>query len=480
MAVSVSSLQSDPVRPIAPRRIALVLAVCVSDLLLTGLVFGWAPLLLLLEEEDQYAELCPVASETMCSAQENRLNLMFAVASIAMNAGALPVGLVLDRVGPCVSTAVAAFVEVSGLSFLALSDSKTFDMFVPAYALVAFGGCITMMASFPASFLIMRHQTAILAAISCLFDGSSAIFLVLYAAHEQYGWSRKTLFLAFAVLAAVIYLGLIILWRLNANSLPPRRGRRIDANEENVSTTSPHEQQQLLLASGTVGTDSYDSVEAERSGIPAATTTRGNCDDAVFSLVDTALTEQLQSVEFAFIVAFAALQVLRATIYIGTTNKLLENLGDRAHGYVYTKVFSFVLPMGFVFVPSIDYVVESRGLPQALLLTNLLGVLYNVLELVPSLLMQCLTFVVFTAFRAFLYATISAFTAKTFGRTTMGSLMGIIFSIGSIVSLAEYPAVYVSTSMFHGDLTALTALSLVLCVLLTLWTMYLHKYQLSR
>ncbi|KAL4144541.1 hypothetical protein PRNP1_013670 [Phytophthora ramorum] len=470
---------SSAIRPrrIAPRRIALVLAVCVSDLLLTGLVFGWAPLLLLLQEEGQYHELCSDPSESTCVAQENRLNLVFAVASVAMNAGALPVGMFLDRAGPRVTIAIAAIIEVSGLTMLALADSQTFDLFVPAYVLIAFGGCITMMASYPASFLIMRYQTAILAAISCLFDGSSVVFLVLYTAHERFGWSRRQLFLGLAVVSGVVYLLLIFLWGLNEKSLRPKC--KADVNDNGVVVSTPQHEQ--LLVGGKANDSEYGSVELEKivpRRIPSTPTITK--DDAAFRLVDVAITKQMKSFEFAYIVAYAAVQVLRATIYIGTANKLLDNYGDREHGYLYTKVFSFVLPMGFLFVPSIDYLVETRGLSKALLFTNVLGVLYNALELVPSLPVQCVAFFLFTAFRAFLYAIISAFTAKTFGLKNMGSLMGIIFSIGSIISLAEYPAVYISNSLFGGDLTALNAASLLSCVLMIPLTMYLRKYEHDR
>ncbi|CAI5716736.1 unnamed protein product [Peronospora destructor] len=462
-----------PLRPrrIAPRRIALVLTVCVSDLLLTGLVFGWAPLLLLLQEEGQYHELCTDPSGSTCVSQENRLNLIFAAASVAMNIGALPVGMLLDRVGPRMTIAVAVIIEVSGLSMLAISDSKTLDMFVPAYVFIAFGGCITMMSSYPASFLIMRYQTAILAAISCLFDSSSVVFLVLYAAHERFGWSRRELFLGLASMAAAIYLLLIFLWGLNEKTLRPKR--RLDVNANQVILSTP--QQEQLLVNGKANDTMYGSVEVEPNMQISSMPTIG--DDTAFHLVDIAIHKQMRSFEFMYIVGYAAVQVLRANIYIGTANKLLENYGDHEHGYLYTKVFSFVLPIGFLFVPSINNLVETRGLLKALLFTNVLGVLYNVLELIPSLPVQCLAFFIFTAFRAFLYAIISAFTAKTFGLKNMGSLMGIIFSIGSVISLAEYPAVYVSNSLFGGDLTVLNLVSLLSCVLMIPLTMYLHKYE---
>lgn len=477
-------------------RLALVLTVLASDLLLTGLVFGWAPLLLLLKEEQQYSELCD-PDEASCVAQENKLNLMFAVASVAMNAGALPIGVFLDYMGPRVATAAAALVEVSGIVLLALADSQTFDVFVPAYLLIAFGGCVTMMSSFPASFLIMQYQTAILAAISCLFDGSSVVFLVLYTIHERFGATRQQLFLGLACVAAAIYLLLIALWGINEHHLHEKSSKvsngDIEAEyllndivEPVVRTVSPSSEANMKTSAAPLvvhashnGTDSYGSTNGleKSSGLDMQHHAGKDLDNEAFSLVDVSMGRQMRSFEFAYILIFAAVQVLRATIYIGTANKLLDNYGDAEHGFIYTKIFSVVLPVGFVFVPAIDHLVETRGLAVSLLFTTVLGALYSLLTLVPNLPVQCLTAFIFTAFRAFLYAVMSAFTAKTFGLSNLGSLMGVIFSISSIVSLAEYPAVYLSNEYFEGDLTYLNALSLVLCIGLMPLTECLRRYE---
>lgn len=496
---------------VEPKRAALVAAVFLSDLLLTGLVFGWAPLLLMLQQEQQYVELCgfdsadydatesnDAAAPLTCVAQENRLNLMFAVASVTMNAGALPIGFFLDRAGPKLAVAAAALVEVSGLLLLAFADSQDFDVFLPAYTLLAFGGSMTMMASFPASFLVVQYQTAILATVSCLFDGSSVVFLVLLSLKESFGFSRQQLLLALAGVAGVLYVVLVALWHVNEHALSEDESeaasnRSGDLSQELQSLLVSEQQhpENEVYPSNDLPTSSMDiaaaysiSTSGPQYGSLALESeqvafVQQRIDDE-FELVDVSIGKQMRSFEFSYIVVFAAVQVLRATIYIGTTNKLLENYGDRQYDFFFTKVFSFVLPLGFLFVPAIDHIVEKKGLALSLLFTNMLGVVYNLLAFVPSLQVQSVAFFVFAGYRAFLYAVMSAFTAKTFGLKNMGSLMGIIFSIGSVVSLAEYPAVYLSNAYFEGDLTALYGFSLLLCLLLFPYTEYLRKHEIER
>jgi LAT3 family solute carrier family 43 protein 3 len=136
--------------------------------------------------------------------------------------------------------------------------------------------------------------------------------------------------------------------------------------------------------------------------------------------------------------------------------------------------------MGFLFVPAIDYIVEDNGLILSLLFTNGIGVLYNALALIPNLAVQCLTFLVFTCFRAFLYAVMSAFAAKTFGLRNLGTLVGLIFTVSSFISLLEYPAVYISNEFFGGDLSALLMSSLILSLLLFPFTECYRKRESER
>ncbi|DBA04073.1 TPA: hypothetical protein N0F65_009420 [Lagenidium giganteum] len=466
------------------KRVALVAVVLVSDIFFTGLVFGWAPLLLMLQEEHQYAELCN--GKNQCVEQENRLNLMFALASVAANAGALPIGMFLDYCGPKIAISVAATVEITGLVLMAFADSQTFDVFVPAYVLLAFGGCITMMTSFPASFLIMKYQTAILAAISCLFDGSSVIFLVLYSIRSTFGATRTQLFLGLACVAALVYLVLIVLWHVNEHSLHDAHDATTQAQEMQPLVAhasddeAKHKAAKQLVRSTSLRYGSLTEEEfaaAHDTEELRALYTSGAVENV---LLDAPLKRQILTFEFAFVLLFAATQVLRTTVYIGTTNKLLENYGDAQEGYLYTKVFSFVLPMGFLFVPFIDYVVESKGLTLSLIFTNVIGVIYNAMVLVPSLPLQCLTFFVFTGFRAFLYAVMSAFAAKTFGLKNLGTLVGSIFTVSSIVSLVEYPAVYISNVRFGGDLSVVYWISLLLCVGLFPFTEVYRKRENAR
>ena len=109
---------------------------------------------------------------------------------------------------------------------------------------------------------------------------------------------------------------------------------------------------------------------------------------------------------------------------------------------------------------------NRHGLIAALVVTNVLGVVYNLMAMVPSLPLQSVVSFVFACYRAFLYAIISAFFAKTFGLANLGTLIGIVFSTGAIVNLLEYPAVSLTNEYLGGNLDCVEWLMLVLALLM--------------
>merc|ERR1711874_448449 len=63
--------------------------------------------------------------------------------------------------------------------------------------MLAAGGIVTMISSYPVSFEFPKYQPAILAAISCLFDASSLVFTIFLQLKEKFGISRRDMFLGY-------------------------------------------------------------------------------------------------------------------------------------------------------------------------------------------------------------------------------------------------------------------------------------------
>ena len=112
----------------------LILFSLISAGAFSGIVFGWAPLQLILQKENQYCFNGNIDSD--CSEQKLHFSYIFTVSAFVVAFCALPSGLLLDHVGAPTTITLAFIFEVTGLILMAISDSHSFDAFIYAYALI--------------------------------------------------------------------------------------------------------------------------------------------------------------------------------------------------------------------------------------------------------------------------------------------------------------------------------------------------------
>lgn len=75
----------------------------------SGPIFGWASLAYILKKENYFAESCNkygqhnttrIHTETVCSEQDNSLNVAYTVGFLTVGLVSFPVGYLLDTCGP--------------------------------------------------------------------------------------------------------------------------------------------------------------------------------------------------------------------------------------------------------------------------------------------------------------------------------------------------------------------------------------------
>jgi hypothetical protein len=95
--------------------VVLVLVAAIESVLTSGIVFGWAPLQLLLQEEGIYGDLCPDGPP--CEEQAVRLDLIYTAATSAFCFCVWPTGLVCRPSRPprrCASLPAGRFPAATG------------------------------------------------------------------------------------------------------------------------------------------------------------------------------------------------------------------------------------------------------------------------------------------------------------------------------------------------------------------------------
>lgn len=446
--------------------------------LFSGILFGWAPLELILLKEGQYAYLCDPAttsgtstttpmSHPLCADQTNALAGMFTMGQFVVSFSSFFVGIALDMLPKSVLVGICGVVEVAGLLLLGISDT-TINMaedgtsafnnyFYLAYALLALGGSMTMLSAFPATFLLKDYQAGLLALNSCLFDGSSIVFSIFKVLQDQFGWQRKSMLLAYSTVAAVVYLSLIVCWSILEHKDWQGILKQEEDAKEKKMTSTPSDLEETTESPS-------DSAPVENWYFHAHTKW----------MQSLTLLEQVQTKAFVFVIFFVAIHMLQCNYYIMTIDAYLLSLGDLDAWYA--SVFSWVLPAGIIFVPFIERNVSKQGILSTLQVTNGLGLLFGLLVSVPSLSVQLFNFLVFTGFRAYLYSTAMTFIAQTFGGATMGRIIGSTFVSAAILSLVQYPLAVISETKFENNYLPVNVLLLGLAIIPVITTIQYNSY----
>jgi MFS transporter, LAT3 family, solute carrier family 43, member 3 len=81
-------------------KLMLVGSALINSLLFSGIIFGWGPLQVMLQEEGQFHENCAVHKHNRaCPEQAAKFATIFSTATFLVNGISLPSGLFLDRFG---------------------------------------------------------------------------------------------------------------------------------------------------------------------------------------------------------------------------------------------------------------------------------------------------------------------------------------------------------------------------------------------
>lgn len=143
----------------------------------------------ILISEGVYHELCdPEDGDGLCTAQDLKLNFIFALSATVTNVMALPVGKILDIYGP----RVCGFIG-SGFLFLACGNFISarhlmFRLGPLSHRLHAVGHCrpFVFISCFQLANSFPQRSGTILALLTGSFDSSSALFLIYRLLYQNW------------------------------------------------------------------------------------------------------------------------------------------------------------------------------------------------------------------------------------------------------------------------------------------------------
>lgn len=334
---------------------------------------------------------------------------------------------------------------------LGLAQPNQGELFMISGLCIGAGGSLTMLNSFPLSFVVeSEHIPLIMTSVNCLFDASAVIFLLCYLVFNHLKAGRAEIFVTLAVMAAVVYALLALAWFHCEPELVQRKRLLASSDDGNTAEDVPRADG-IEFTDLTVRKDLPNAPPlGDRDELATQSSSSvGTVDRTYF----TPWTTQLLSSKFLFVTLFASIHILRSNAYFGVVKETLTRLGDADTGYLYTQLFVACLPLGFLIIPIINYSLVTYGFVVTFRVISVLGVLYGGFVLVPSLESQVVTFLAFTAFRAFFFSVLGTYFARMFGPNNAGRLYGSMSIAASGFNFLQYPAFLVlGSTMFYYNL----------------------------
>jgi hypothetical protein len=142
-------------------------------------------------------------------------------------------GMVLDRWGPRVTSAVGAALVMAGVFLFAACDSRTFDAYAPAFFLLGVGSPGPHLASMHVSNLFPSRARSVLTLYSANYSLSGIVFVVFLWVSQGAGVTVRQLFLGYG--------GVLVLALLTVPMVQPQRTfRRGDRVQWHWRTLSMH------------------------------------------------------------------------------------------------------------------------------------------------------------------------------------------------------------------------------------------------
>lgn len=465
------------------KRIAQVCAAVVYCLLAAGPVFGYAALKPVLVEEGVYRDQCTKQELKdgvwVCYEQELRLNLMFTVAAVTTNVCALPVGTILDRFGPRISSMIGVVFLTLGALSLAFAADLPFDAYIPGYLFLAIGGPFIFISSFQLSNTFPKNSGLILALLTGAFDTSSAVFLAYRLIYQgsNGSFTPKKFFLVYLIVPAYILLAQIFIMPHNsyktvgelvtqaedpANDTHDSDGE-IDDDAQRAAIQSARREhresvvEEITTLLGSKTGDEHAAEEekkAKKSGVWGA-------------LHGKSALQQIMTPWFVLITFFTVVQMTRINYFVATVRtQYAELLHSERRAVQVNEFFDVALPLGGVIaVPFIGAVLDHTSTPFVLGLLVTIATAIGVLGVIPDQMWAAYgNIVLFVLYRPLYYTAVSDYSAKVFGFVTFGKVYGLIICLAGLFNFVQAGLDTLTHRTFNNDPIPVNLLMLVLAL----------------
>jgi hypothetical protein len=251
-----------------------------TALMYSGIVFGWAPMVLTLKREGLFADGCAGSSGgsesgggdapgSDCPSQTAKLTQIYSIGTVVYGASGVVQGALIDRFGPRFGIGWAGLSTIAGLylfgcfvhdgelsPLMVHGVAPTDSTVVPlvGFVLLALGGMSFFLTSFKMVPLLPAERQGLAAAgLTTLGDASCSVFLIFNLLSSSFGLPLWSISAAYMAITLAMTLALLVLWSVNMSAFE----RQMSGDDSSSSSSS---------INADAGLDSHAELAAQSDG----------------------------------------------------------------------------------------------------------------------------------------------------------------------------------------------------------------------
>uniref|UniRef100_A0A8C3HU56 Solute carrier family 43 member 1 n=1 Tax=Chrysemys picta bellii TaxID=8478 RepID=A0A8C3HU56_CHRPI len=488
------------------RRWWMACTAILENLFFSAVLLGWGSLLIMLKHEGFYSNMCTGENRTngsalglpphhwpSCVEQEEMLNLGFTIGSFLLSAATLPLGVLMDRLGPRPLRLLGSFSFAVSCALMALAayDPPVLSPLIfLGLSLNGFGGICLTFTSLTLPNMFGNLRSTFMALMIGSYASSAITFPAVKLIYDA-GVSFSTIMLTWSGLACLIFLNCLVNWPKESFPAPEEANYTKKIKLSELALDHRVTGDRFYIHVTTVGQRLSQKGLCPQGGMELCPSTQDLCHGAtVPAEYSIPLRRSVCSPIFLWSLIPMGMTQLRVIFYMAAMNKMLEfqvtggspdvpeELMEKAEDTVgfYASIFGVMQLLCLVTCPFIGYVMDWRmkdcvdgplgtgatmaagagaeksparpryrkiqkltNAIRAFTFTNLLLMGFGVTCLINNLPLQFLTFVLHTMVRGFFHSACGGLYAAVYPSSHFGTLTGLQSLISAIFALLQQP-----------------------------------------
>uniref|UniRef100_A0A674KGF0 Solute carrier family 43 member 1 n=1 Tax=Terrapene triunguis TaxID=2587831 RepID=A0A674KGF0_9SAUR len=466
------------------RRWWMACTAVLENLFFSAVLLGWGSLLIMLKHEGFYSNMCTGENRTngsalglpphhwpSCVEQEEMLNLGFTIGSFLLSAATLPLGVLMDRLGPRPLRLLGSFSFAVSCALMALAayDPPVLSPVIfLGLSLNGFGGICLTFTSLTLPNMFGNLRSTFMALMIGSYASSAVTFPAVKLIYDA-GVSFSTIMLTWSGLACLIFLNCLVNWPKESFPAPEEANYTKKIKLSELALDHRVTGDRFYTHVTTVGQRLSQKGPCPQEGKELCPSTQDLCHGATWPM-ERCPPQALCS---------PAWESPRQWGWGRGLGTGFSPSPRRTVGF-YASIFGVMQLLCLVTCPFIGYVMDWRmkdcvdgplgtgatksparpryrkiqkltNAIRAFTFTNLLLMGFGVTCLINNLPLQFLTFVLHTMVRGFFHSACGGLYAAVYPSSHFGTLTGLQSLISAIFALLQQPLFMVVVGPLAGD-----------------------------